>query len=358
MQGLACRISLRPLISTGQEWTKTLQWKLCDSSGRVLGPGHGESRLFSSTSSQAKEKKPPPRRAILYVPGNDERKIKKVASIGADCIVLDCEDGVAANKKDAAQEMIHEVLNTGLHGSFGRSECCVRTNSVDSGLCEEDLKAALTASHLPHSLMLPKVNEADELKWYDDRVSKALAGRGDSKKQKLLPLIWMAESAKSVMDLPELAHVAENLSSLESQCIVFGSDDFCADIGAVRTHDASELLYARQRVVVICKAFRLQAIDLVYIDYKNLEGCRRQSLEGASMGFTGKQAIHPSQIPIIHDAFSPSEDKIQWATRLIQEFQRNQELGKGAFVFDGKMIDMPLLLQAKGIIHLAEGIKT
>ena len=93
---------------------------------------------------------------------------------------------------------------------------------------------------------------------------------------------------------------------------LFFSDDFVADIGAVRTESCSELLYARQKIVTHAKAFGLQAIDLVHIQYKDLLGLQQQSREGAQMGFTGKQVIHPSQIPVVHEAFSPSNTQIQW----------------------------------------------
>ena len=128
-------------------------------------------------------------------------------------------------------------------------------------------------------------------------------------------------------------------------------------------------------MVVTAKAFELQAIDVVYIDYKgikigfkikfsvtidlvsDLEGLREQCEEGARLGFTGKQAIHPTQVPVIQKAFTPSEERIVWATKLIEEFNKYQTEGKGAFVFEGQMIDRPLLLQAMNIVNIANAIK-
>ena len=144
------------------------------------------------------------------------------------------------------------------------------------------------------------------------------------------------------------------MSNLVPEALVFGSDDFVADIGATRTAKAEELLYARQKVVTVAKAFGLQAIDLVHIDYKNLESLQEYSEEGARMGFTGKQVIHPSQIPVVHEAFSPSQQKIEWATELIEQFRQHEKEGKGAFTFRGSMIDMPLVKQAEYIVKLKE----
>lgn len=109
-------------------------------------------------------------------------------------------------------------------------------------------------------------------------------------------------------------------------------------------------------MVLVAKAYDLQAIDAVYINYKDLEGLKDQSVEGAAMGFTGKQAIHPSQIPVIQDAFRPSDVKIQWAKGLVAAFEQAQGEGKGAFVYEGNMIDMPLLKQAYNILRFAQRI--
>ena len=104
------------------------------------------------------------------------------------------------------------------------------------------------------------------------------------------------------------------------------------------------------------KAFGLQAIDLVHIDFKDLEGLKKYSESGARMGFTGKQVIHPGQVKVVHEAFKPSEKKIEWATSLIKEFEEHVSGGKGAFVFRGAMIDAPLVKQAENIVHLAKKI--
>ncbi|XP_075597413.1 citramalyl-CoA lyase, mitochondrial isoform X2 [Balearica regulorum gibbericeps] len=261
-----------------------------------------------------------PRRAVLYVPADDEKKIQKIPSLNVDCAVLDCEDGVALNRKREARLTVVKTLE---EFDFGRAEKCVRINSVSSGLAEEDLEVLLQSQTLPSSVMLPKVENIEEIRWA------------------------VCEEA-----LRTGSQVGFHLDA-----VVFGGEDFRASIGATSSKETHDILYARQKIIVTAKAFGLQAIDLVYIDFRDEDGLRKQSREGASMGFTGKQVIHPNQIAVVQEQFSPSPEKIKWAQELISAFEEHQRLGKGAFTFHGSMIDMPLLKQAQNIVTLATAIK-
>ncbi|XP_048454259.1 citramalyl-CoA lyase, mitochondrial isoform X1 [Rhincodon typus] len=306
------------------------------------------------TCSANTKRKYVPRRAVLYVPGNDERKLHKITSLDVDCVVLDCEDGVALNKKEEARLTIAEMLS---RPHVGRTDLCVRINSVSSGLAELDMEVILQSKELPPTLMLPKVETVEEIKWFADRFTKYSKGRTFKEPMNLITFV---ETAVGLLNFKAGCEEAQHLGSragFQLDGVVFGSDDFCASIGATRTKDAQELVYARQKVVVTAKAFGLQAIDLVYIDYKDDDGLCRQSREGALMGFTGKQVIHPRQIPIVQEAFSPSPERVKWARELIEAFEEYQKLGKGAFTFHGSMIDMPSLKQAQNIITLTSTIK-
>ncbi|CAJ0915547.1 unnamed protein product, partial [Mesorhabditis belari] len=171
-------------------------------------------------------------------------------------------------------------------------------------------------------------------------------------------VIWI-ESARALLDMPRIVSSVINLHRnsgfFKLDAVVFGSDDFCADIGAIRTAEGLENIYARQRFVTVCKAFQLQAIDSVYIDLKDEEGLRESCLQGHSWGFTGKQAIHPSQVPIIQDSYKPSAERVEWAKSLADAFSMHQQGGTGAFSFRGQMIDRPLLLQAMNVLQMQEG---
>uniref|UniRef100_A0A673ZFN5 Citramalyl-CoA lyase, mitochondrial n=1 Tax=Salmo trutta TaxID=8032 RepID=A0A673ZFN5_SALTR len=295
-----------------------------------------------------------PRRAVLYCPGNDERKLRKLASLrGLDCAVLDCEDGVALSKKTEARETIPRML---AELDLGRTEKCVRVNSVSSGLANADLQVILQAEVLPPTLMLPKVEDVAEVQWFVDRFQHHLNGRALTEP---IRLVTFVETAVGLLNFKVVCEEVRRLApavGLHHDGVVFGSDDFCASIGATRTKDARELLYARQKVVVTTKAFGLQAIDLVYIDYKDGEGLRQQAREGVLMGFTGKQVIHPNQVQAVQEEFSPSQERVQWATELIAAFDEYQKQGKGAFNFRGSMIDMPSVKQAQNILTLAAAV--
>ena len=254
--------------------------------GRVLKPATvSTNRLCRSYASTNVRKPFTPRRALMYVPGSDERKIAKIPKIGADCICLDCEDGVSITKKAEARSGIRMILDE-QKIDFGKSECSVRVNSIDSGMCDEDLKVILGGANVPSAIHLPKVDTPEHLnefvRLYNDAIPSNDVPVG---------LIIFIESARALIQLPEICALASELrhmSNLVPEALVFGSDDFVADIGATRTPGASELMYARQKLVSVAKAYELQAIDLVHIDYKDLEGLKVQSEEGASWGFTGE----------------------------------------------------------------------
>ncbi|XP_060047806.1 citramalyl-CoA lyase, mitochondrial isoform X2 [Erinaceus europaeus] len=295
-----------------------------------------------------------PRRAVLYVPGNDEQKIRKIPMLSVDCAVLDCEDGVALSKKNEARLRIVQTLEG---FDLGPTEKCVRINSVSSGLAEEDLAALLQSRVLPSSLMLPKVEGPEEIQWFSDKFAFYLKGRKLEQPMNLIPFV---ETALGLLNFKAVCEEAQKAGPSVGLCldaVVFGGEDFRASIGATSSKDTQDILYARQKIVVTAKAFGLQAIDLVFIDFQDTEGLRRQAREGAAMGFTGKQVIHPNQIAVVQDQFTPSPEKIKWAEELIAAFKDHQQLGKGAFTFRGSMIDMPLLKQAQNIVTLAASVK-
>ncbi|KAJ7419206.1 hypothetical protein BTVI_26157 [Pitangus sulphuratus] len=200
---------------------------------------------------------------------------------------------------------------------FGRAEKCVRINSVSSGLAEEDLEVLLQSKTLPSSMMLPKVENAEEIRW-GKNLCKSFCMFPDDR-------FWNLGYPTGSSEL------AVNWSHGKNwQALVFKELNFLfkAFLGATSSKETHDILYARQKIIVTAKAFGLQAIDLVYIDFHDEDGLRRQSREGASMGFTGKQVIHPNQIAVVQEQFSPSPEKIKWAQELISAFEEHQRLGK------------------------------
>ncbi|MGB8644614.1 MAG: CoA ester lyase [Anaerolineae bacterium] len=281
------------------------------------------------------------RRALLYVPGNERHKIEKAATLSADSVCLDLEDGVAVNRKVEARETVADALRS---LEFGKSERLARINIVGSGLEADDLAAVLPAR--PNGIVMPKVTNAREVHWVSDQIG--IAERSMRLEPGSIRLLLMIENAQGIVNLPLIASADRRVDAL-----IFGSEDFAADIGAVRTREGWEVFYARSAVITYAAAYDLQAIDLLDTDFKDIERLREESLQGARMGFGGKQIIHPNQITPVQEAFTPSDNEIAHAQRVIQAAAEAQVIGNGAFALDGKMIDRPIIKAAERIITRA-----
>jgi citrate lyase beta subunit len=280
------------------------------------------------------------RRALLYMPGNDRHKIEKALSLGVDCICMDMEDGVANNRKSEARQAIAIALR---ELDFGRSEKLVRINAVGSGLEEEDIQAVLPFR--PDGVVIPKVETLEQIQWASEKIETAeLAGGWPIHS---IHLLVGVETPKAILNLKEIA------AHPRLDALIFGGEDYAAFVGARRTPEANELLYARSAVVTACAAYGLQAIDMVTVDFKDLEALRREALFGAQLGYTGKQVIHPGQVGPVQEAFTPDESAIEAARRLVEAFGAHQAHGFGAFGLDGRMIDRPLVKAAENILERA-----
>ena len=280
------------------------------------------------------------RRALLYMPGDNWKMITKSITLGVDSICMDMEDGTAINKKAEARATIAKALQ---ELDFGKSEKLARINSVGTGWEEDDIEAVLPCH--PDGIVIPKVESFDQVEWASQIIKAAELKYGWQVNS--IRMLVGVETAKGILNLKEIA-VHPRLDA-----IIFGGEDFAASIGATRTKDATELLYARQAVVVACAANDLQAIDIVTIDYKDVEGLRAESEFGAQLGYSGKQIIHPAQVEPVQTAFTPNNEAIIYARRIIESFEISQKEGKGAYSLDGKMIDMPLLKNAQKVLERA-----
>ncbi len=281
------------------------------------------------------------RRALLYMPGDDRHKIEKALTLGVDCICMDMEDGVAISKKAQARATIAGVLQ---ELDFGKSEKLARINAVGSGLEKDDIQAVLP--YRPDGVVIPKLEELGQIQWASELMEAAELEHGWTLNS--MRILVDVETAKGILNLKEIA------SHPRLDAIIFGGEDFAASIGATRTKDGTELLYARQAVLIAAAAHGLQAIDIVAIDFKNLEALRSESEFGARLGFTGKQIIHPAQVEPVQTAFTPGAEAIAHARRIVEGFEASQKEGKGAFALDGKMIDMPLLKNAQKVLDRAK----
>lgn len=280
------------------------------------------------------------RRALLYMPGDNWKMITKSVTLGVDSICMDMEDGTAINKKVEARATIAKALQ---ELDFGASEKLARINSVGSGWEKDDIEAVLP--YHPDGIVIPKVESFEQVEWASKIIEDAELKNGW--KVNSIRILIGVETAKGILNLKEIA------AHPRLDAVIFGGEDFAASIGAVRTKDAVELLYARQAVIVACAAYDLQPIDIVTIDYKDLEALKVESEFGARLGFSGKQIIHPNQVQAVQEAFTPSAEAIAYARRIVETFEASQKEGKGAYSLDGKMIDMPLLKNAQKVLARA-----
>ncbi|MDO9303164.1 MAG: CoA ester lyase, partial [Anaerolineales bacterium] len=273
--------------------------------------------------------------------GDNWKMITKSVTLGVDSICMDMEDGTAINKKTEARVTIAKAL---LELDFGKSEKLARINSVGSGWEKDDIDAVLP--YRPDGIVIPKVESFEHVEWAS-RIIEAAELKHGWPVNSVRVLIGV-ETAKGILNLKEIA------AHPRLRAIIFGGEDFAASIGATRTKDATELLYARQAVVVACAANGLQAIDIVTIDYKDIEALRAESEFGARLGYSGKQIIHPTQVQPVQTAFTPNDEAIAYAKRIVETFEANQKEGKGAYSLGGKMIDMPLLKNAQKVLERAK----
>jgi len=281
------------------------------------------------------------RRALLYMPGDNWKMITKSITLNVDSICMDMEDGAAINKKAEARTWIAKALQ---ELDFGKSEKLARINSVGSGWEKDDIDAVLP--YHPDGIVIPKVESFEHVEWASKIIEAAELKYGWPINS--IRILIGVETAKAIMNLKEIA------THPRLDAIIFGGEDFAASIGATRSTDAVELLYARQAVVIACAAYDLQAIDIVTIDYKNMEALRIESEFGAQLGFSGKQIVHPSQVEPVQTAFTPTDTAIAYAKRIVETFEASQQAGRGAYSLDGKMIDMPLLKNAQKVLARAK----
>ena len=271
-----------------------------------------------------------PRRSLLFMPGDDRRKIEKGIAAQPDCVIMDLEDGVALNRKLEARQTVVVALN---ELDFGSVEKIVRINTLDSGLAKDELEAVLPAR--PDAILVPKIESPEQVAWVLDHLPDNL------------PLLIMIETAKGIVNLKDIATLP-GLSAL-----IFGAEDLIASVGGIRTTSNHEVHYARSALALHAAAFGLQALDMVYVNFNDEAGLRAESRSALELGYSGKTAIHPKQIIPITETFTPSPAEVDHARRIVAADQHNQASGSGAFAFEGKMVDKPVVRAAAGVLARA-----
>ncbi|MHB8585385.1 MAG: HpcH/HpaI aldolase/citrate lyase family protein [Thermoplasmatota archaeon] len=271
------------------------------------------------------------RRSFLYTPGDRPDRMAKAATLAADSVVFDMEDAVAPASKAAARTHVAGAVKAAM-ALAKHPEICVRVNPAGGRYHEDDVKAVATMG--AEAVVLPKAENPEDVR----RLAHAVAGT---------PLIILIETAKGYLR-------AEALASCDQvAAIVFGSEDFAASVGMVRTIANTEILVPRATIAITAAACGIAAIDQVFIDFKDTAGLEREAREGRGLGYTGKQIIHPSQIDPVHRAFTPTKDQADRALALLEAARKAGVEDGGVFAYEGKMIDRPLVEQARQQVDLA-----
>ena len=271
------------------------------------------------------------RRSVLFTPGDRGDLHRKAVRTGADVVVLDLEDGVGPNAKDEGRATVRETLES----TAPDCEVCLRVNAT-AELAAVDLDGVLGPEATPDSVMLPKVGSASAV----ETLAEQLREHGVD-----LPVLALIESAAGVLHAEEIA------AADPTDAIIFGAEDLAGDIGALRTDEGTEVLAARSQVVLAASAAGIDAIDTHYPDYEDLDGLREDTEFALELGYDGKMALHPDQVTVINDAFTPPADRIEWARRILNAAAHEPE--QAVFVVDGEMIDAPQIRQAERIRECA-----
>ena len=285
-----------------------------------------------------------PLRSLLFVPANRERFLRKAQGLSADAVVPDLESGVPDPEKARARQMLREALPA---LAASGQQVFVRVNAIDSVYIWDDLNAVIS-QHLT-GVTLPQIESADDIRRLDEIITNLEHGKHvPFGHVRIIPFI---ESALGVVRAFEIATASSRVVA-----VAFGAEDFTADMGVSRSPEGHEILYARNQVAVMARAAHKLAIDAPFVTIDDHDGLARDTGLALQLGFKGKFAIHPSQIELINATFSPSEEEIGQAKRVLKAFERAEAEGEGTCSLDGKMIDTAIALRAQKLLRTAESV--
>ena len=285
-------------------------------------------------------------RSMLFVPGNNPKMISKAISLPADAIIFDLEDAVPLTDKEAARSMVRDAIKT---VKAGGPSVFVRINALTTGFTAEDLNY-IVIDGLDGVLLSKAETEDDIIKL--DRMLKEVEDKSGTAAGtvKIIPIL---ETAKGIIKAYEIASAGERIVAT-----AFGAGDYYRDMGrstASISPEQTELLFARSQVVIASRAAGVQAIDTAFFGLlTDLDSFRKEAMLALQLGFKGKILIHPTQIDIANEVFSPSPDDIAGAQKVVKAFEEAQSKGLGATSLEGKMIDYMTYCQAKDLIDFVD----
>jgi len=269
------------------------------------------------------------RRSFIFCPGNKPDMIPKALSSGADMVCIDLEDAIIPAHKDISRvSTVKAFENISIPSGV---ETLIRINDVNSKDGKEDIKAILNSSNTASGLMLPKIQSVDEVIDLENKIKLS---------NKVLNMHIIIETNKALENAWNIAHSSPLIKSL-----LFGGVDMSADLGC--NGDWMSLLYARSRVVHAAAGAGIDAIDVPFLDLEDMQGMQDEAQKSKNLGFSGKGSIHPKQIALLNNVFTPSEEEVEYANKVIKAFNNASD---GLVVVDGKLIEKPVLRTALKII--------
>jgi len=286
-----------------------------------------------------------PRRSLLYMPGSNARALEKAKSLPADGIILDLEDSVAPDAKEAAREQVVRAVKA---GGFGRREVFIRVNGVDTPWHAADLTAAAHAA--PDAILVPKVSSPDTL----ELMGRRLLDMGTDHRTR----VWaMIETPLAIFNILAIAAEARDSESRLAG-LVMGTNDLAKETRAHIVPGRAPMLAWLSTCIIAARHCGIDILDGVYNDLQNAKGFAAECRQGVELGFDGKTLIHPNQIEPCNQAFSPSAEEVAQARKMIAAFDLPENKSKGVVSIDGRMVERLHAEMARRTVMIAEAIET
>jgi citrate lyase subunit beta / citryl-CoA lyase len=285
-----------------------------------------------------------PRRSVLYMPGSNARALEKARALPADALILDLEDAVAPEAKEAARTQVCGAVQA---GGYGAREIVIRINGLETPWGQADLEAAAAAA--PDAVLVPKVGGDADLA----RATEALARAGAAPRTRLWAMI---ETPLAILNLAEIAEAAK-APGARPACLVLGTNDLVKETRAGPSDGRLAALYWLSAAVTAARAHGLDVLDGVYNDLKDAEGFRRECQQGRVLGFDGKTLIHPDQIAVANEVFAPAEAEVAWARKIVAAFDAPESRSKGVITVEGRMVEIMHAEMARRTLAIAAAIE-
>jgi citrate lyase subunit beta/citryl-CoA lyase len=284
-----------------------------------------------------------PRRSFLYLPGSNARALDKAKTLPVDGVILDLEDSVAPEAKEAARQQVVGAVKA---GGFGAREVLIRINGVDTPWHADDLSAAARAA--PDAILVPKVSSSDTL----ELIGRRMLDMGTDHKTR----VWaMVETPLAIFSILSIAAAARD-SETRLAGFVMGTNDLAKDTRARLVQGRAPMLAWLSMSIAAARIHGIDILDGVYNDIGNADGFAKECMQGVEFGFDGKTLIHPSQIEPCNKAFSPSAPEVEQARKMIAAFDLPENKGKGVVSIDGRMVERLHADMARRTVAIAEAI--